>query len=479
MIDPARVRTLAPSPARPDGDYVLYWMTAARRTRFNPALEHAVGLAAAADRPLVVLDALQADHPHASARTCTFAVEGMEAVRARFAAAGVRHHPYVEPAPGAGRGLLAALARRAVAVVADDVPGDFRARLLAAAARTSAVRLDAVDGAGLYPVRAAGRPFHRAFDLRRHLAVALRPHLARAPVAEPLDLVPFPRDPALPAEVLERWPARTALPQGVDAGVPALPGRGGEARAAARLARFLDHVEAYAEDRRHPDLDGTSALSPWLHWGHLSVHDVLAALAHRYRVDPAVVGLEGFPEAVRGFLDELVTWRELALNGAAFLPAHDRYEGLPGWVRATLDAHRADPRPYRYDRDTLEAGRTHDAVWNAAQGQLVAEGWMHNQLRMVWGKKVLEWSATPEEAFHTLLHLNDRWALDGRDANSVAGIAWVFGRYDRPWGPERPVYGLVRYMSTASSARKLQLDATVRRYGGAASTLPLHQAASS
>jgi len=452
-------------------------MTAARRTRHNPALEWAVTLAADAGRPLVVLDALRADHPYASARTSTFAIEGMEAVRARFAAAGVLHHRYVEPTPGAGRGLLAALARHAVAVVTDDLPTGFYPRMLAAAAQTLDVCLHAVDGAGLLPFRAPGRAFHRAFDLRRHLATALPPHLARVPAADPLALRPFPRDPALPAEVAARWPERTLLPEGVDTGVPALPGRGGEVRAEARLALFLDRVERYPEDRRHPDVDGTSGLSPWLHWGHLSPHAVLAALAERHGVDPSTDGLAAFPEPVRGFLDELVTWRELGLNGAAHLPAHDRYEGLPPWVRATLDAHRHDPREPVYDLATLEEGRTHDPVWNAAQGQLRAEGWMHNQLRMVWGKKVLEWSATPEAAWSTLLHLNDRWALDGRDASSVAGIAWVFGRYDRPWGPERPVFGLVRYMSTASSARKLHLAGTLRRYGG--STLALHQVASS
>jgi deoxyribodipyrimidine photo-lyase len=160
-----------------------------------------------------------------------------------------------------------------------------------------------------------------------------------------------------------------------------------------------------------------------------------------------------------------VTWRELGLNRCLFDEASARWESLPAWARATLAAHARDRRPRLYDPEMLEQARTHDRLWNAAQRQLVREGRMHNYLRMLWGKKILEWSPTPQDALATMLRLNDRWALDGRDANSIAGTTWVLGRYDRPWGPERPIFGTVRYMSSENTARKVRLREYLARYG--------------
>jgi deoxyribodipyrimidine photo-lyase len=145
-------------------------------------------------------------------------------------------------------------------------------------------------------------------------------------------------------------------------------------------------------------------------------------------------------------------------------PDCDRWETLPAWARATLERHAGDPREHEYDLPQLEAARTHDPLWNAAQTQLVREGRMHNYLRMLWGKKILEWSPTPQEALARMLRLNDRWALDGRDPSSIAGAAWVLGRYDRAWGPERPEFGTIRYMSSANTLRKVRARETMRRY---------------
>ena len=177
--------------------------------------------------------------------------------------------------------------------------------------------------------------------------------------------------------------------------------------------------------------------------------------------------LSGYSRAAEheAFLDELVTWRELGFNYCAKRPAeYDRYESLPHWARATLAAHARDPRPHRYDLGALERGRTHDPVWNAAQNQLLQEGWFHNSMRMLWGKKILEWSPTPQDALQAMIHLMNRHSLDGRDPNSYSGIFWTLGRYDRAWGPERPIFGKIRYMSSANTARKLRLARYVQRY---------------
>ena len=163
----------------------------------------------------------------------------------------------------------------------------------------------------------------------------------------------------------------------------------------------------------------------------------------------------------RAYLEELIVRRELAANFVEFESRYDDYACLPGWARATLDAHRADRRPHIYTREQLESARTHDRYWNAAMREMRDTGFMHNYMRMYWAKKILEWSSDPAAAFRTVLHLNNKYFLDGRDANSYANVAWVFGLHDRPW-PERPVFGKVRYMNAKGLERKFDMAAYLR-----------------
>ena len=169
-------------------------------------------------------------------------------------------------------------------------------------------------------------------------------------------------------------------------------------------------------------------------------------------------------EAAESFFDELVTWREMSLNTTFFCTDYDRYDALPPWARATLEKHAADPRPSVYGLEAFEAAHTHDPLWNAAQRELVREGRIHNYLRMLWGKKILEWAESPRAAFEILVELNNKYAVDGRDPSSYAGISWVMGRYDRPW-PERAIYGVVRSMSSDNTRKKVDLDAYLARFG--------------
>jgi deoxyribodipyrimidine photo-lyase len=176
-------------------------------------------------------------------------------------------------------------------------------------------------------------------------------------------------------------------------------------------------------------------------------------------------GWWGMSAAAESFLDECVTWRELGFNFTAARRDYDRYESLPDWARAALARHANDLRPHVYTPAELETAATHDPLWNAAQRQLLLTGRIHNYLRMLWGKKILEWSPTPAAALSTMIDLNNKFALDGRDPNSYTGIFWVLGRYDRPWGPERPIFGTVRYMSSENTARKFSVKGYLARYG--------------
>ena len=456
-----RIQPCNTAPVRPEGDYVLYWMTAFRRLGWNFALQRAAECARELGKPLVVFEALRAGYPWASERFDRFVMDGMAVHERKLAKSDVLYFPYVEPAPGKGRGLLEALASRACLVVADDYPGFFLPRMVSAAARKLKVRMEKVDSNGLLPLRAADRDFTAAFHFRRFLQKTLPYHLASFPEEDPL-AAPLPRRlPGLPPEILRRWP-------------PAVL-QGGEQAGSAVLERFLEErLAGYGEGRNHPDEEMSSGLSPYLHFGQVSPHQVFAAVASWEEWSPerlgqgargAVEGWWGMSPAAEKFLDEAVTWREIGYNMAFHRPDFDLYESLPDWARQTLAKHEDDPRPHLYPLEQLEAAETHDPVWNAAQTQLVREGRIHNYLRMLWGKKILHWSATPRRALAVLIELNNKYALDGRDPNSYTGIFWCLGRYDRPWAPERPVFGSVRYMSTESTLRKLRLERYLERYG--------------
>ncbi|TVP77590.1 MAG: deoxyribodipyrimidine photolyase, partial [Gemmatimonadales bacterium] len=289
--------------------------------------------------------------------------------------------------------------------------------------------------------------------------------------------------PPLPPEIRQRWsPAPVGLltaddiPSSlpVDRQVPPVPFRGGSEAAGERLDTFLaEGLAGYHQDRNHPDRGGGSGLSPWLHWGHLSSSQVLERVLEGEGWTPARLpekatgsreGWWGLGAGAEAFLDELVTWRELGYRTAWHEDDPEHWDRLPAWARETLLEHAEDPRPHVYELAEFEEARTHDPVWNAAQRELRGRGTIHNYMRMLWGKKVLEWTAHPREALRILLHLNNRWAVDGRNPNSTSGISWVLGRYDRGW-PEREVFGKVRSMTTRSTRRKVDLDAWLRRWG--------------
>ncbi len=483
----SRRRPLNSSPVRPDGRYVLYWMNAHRRLAWNHALDRAVEIAGELGRPLMILEAIRCNYPHASRRLHRFVLDGM-AEHARALADGpVRYYPFVERSPGQGKGLVERLADDACAVVTDDAPVLFLPRMIAAAAERIDTAMEAVDSCGIVPLDAPGKAYPTAYSFRRWVQNHRSDPLADRPRPRPLAGTAPPPLTRVPDGVPDRWPEATAaeleseaflesLP--LDDGVPPVEGvRGGRSAAREKLREFLASgaLDHYHERRNSLEENVSSGLSPWLHFGHVSPHEVLDEIVRREEWTPARItppangrreGWWGMSPGAEAFLDQLITWRELGFNQARHVDGHDRYESLPDWARATLREHAGDERRYVYTRAQLDAAATHDELWNAAQRQLVEEGIIHNYVRMLWGKKILEWTRHPEEAAEIMIHLNDRYALDGRDPNSYTGIFWVLGRHDRPWGPERPIYGKVRFMSSANTARKFDVKSYVGRYTG-------------
>lgn len=476
-VPAVRVRSLNPAPVVGQGDYVLYWMIANRRPGWNFSLDRAVEWCRELGKPLVILEALRIGYRWACDRFHQFVIDGMRDNRKALEGKPVLYYPYLEPEQDADKGLLESLAGRACVVVTDDFPCFFLPRMLTSAAPKLTVKLEAVDSNGLYPMRATDRLFHRAVDFRRHLQKQLEAHLDESPQRDAFSHLDLPVLETVPE--LEKWPPlpeRVDLPElAIDHQVGPVAFPGGHLRGERLVEDFVERrLGRYAEDRNEPEKEATSSLSPYLHFGFVSAHQVFHGLAGREEWSPNKLSLRsrgqregwwGMSEPAEAFLDQLVTWRELGYNMCCLRPEdYDRYESLPDWARKTLQEHAGDPREHVYSLDEFDRARTHEPLWNAAQNQLRREGSMHNSLRMLWGKKILHWSRSPREALEILIELNNRYALDGRNPNSYSGIFWVLGRYDRPWGPERPIFGKIRYMTCASTRRKLKVDGYVKRY---------------
>lgn len=484
-VPSVRIRVAKDLPIRADGEWVLYWITAFRRTRYNFALQRARDLANQLKRPLVIIEALRVHYRWACDRFHRFVIDGMVDNQAAVAGTSVLYYPYVEANPGEGSGLIAELSQRACAVVSDDYPCFFHPTMYRVASRKMASRFELVDSNCLMPLSIADRTFTVAHSYRRHMQKVLPLHLENIPEANPLDkratrgLVELS---TLPSSITKRWPAANltkltgagglaSIP--IDHSIGATASQGGTKTADKLLSNFLrQRLSSYNEDRNEPDSHGSSELSPYLHFGHISAHEVFQKLMEREQWHPGKLlkpngkmnGFWGVSEQSEAFLDQLCTWREIGFNMCWREPNFDRFESLPEWAQESMQEHEQDPREHLYTLEQLDASETRDPIWNAAQRQLVREGRIHNYLRMLWGKKIFQWSSTPRAALGAMIELNNKYALDGRDPNSYSGIFWVLGRYDRAWGPERPVFGKLRYMTSENTAKKHALGEYLKRY---------------
>jgi deoxyribodipyrimidine photo-lyase len=469
---------------RLSGDYVLYWMHSNRRLYWNFALEYAVAWANKLNKPLVILEGLNVDYPWAADRYHAFMIDGMQEKAQEAAKRGIAYYTYLEPQPGSGKGIIETLASRACMLISDEYPVFIMRRFNEIMANRVNIPYITVDSNGIIPLGITEKAPYAAFLFRKIVQKRFVESWSALPKEDPLTELQQ-KEVQISQEIIAKWPQLmsakdwvrpllTDFPINHQVGPLSYPGNRKEGLD--RLERFVQQkLHRYGNERNDPDADAASRLWSFLHFGTLSEHEIVARVLREQPANWSYTTLvdakgksEGFfggHDYIEKFLDEIITWRGVGFHFAHHTPDYDKYESLPDWAIASLEAHKKDPRPELYSLEQLEAAQTSDPIWNAAQRELVQEGIVHNYLRMLWGKKILEWTPDPETALAYMIELNNKYAIDGRDPNSYSGIFWCLGRFDRPWF-ERPIYGSIRYMTTESARKKLKMKEYLIRWSG-------------
>ena len=447
-IQESRIRLLNDLPVR-KGDYVLYWMQQSQRAEYNHALEYAVDSANELQLPLLVSFGLTAAYPEANLRHYTFMLEGLVHTRQALEKRGIKLVLQLGEPPE----VCLRLARKAAMIVCDVGYTRHQKVWRSQVAESSDCRVVQVESDVVVPIEVVSPKAEYAArtirpKIKWHLDTYLRPLGARKLKYPSLKI----RIKGISLDNIDSVLKELDLDNSVPAVSRLFPG--GTHHARRRFNAFLKKsLKYYDEHHNQPQTDDISHMSPYLHFGQISPL-FLALQAKKANVR--------HPDAVATYLEELIVRRELAVNFVHYTADYDAFSCLPNWASKSLEEHRRDDRPHRYSRKQLENADTHDSYWNAAQLEMRHTGFMHNYMRMYWGKKILEWSASPRKAFETTLALNNKYFLDGRDPNSYAGVGWIYGLHDRAWF-EREIFGKVRYMAASGLERKCDIDAYVEK----------------
>ena len=447
-IHDSRIQSLNDLDER-QGDYVLYWMQQSQRADFNHALEYSVQQANRMGQGVLVVFGLMDDYPEANLRHYTFMLEGLQDAQAALGKRGIKM--IVKKGNPADVALTAG--QKASLIVCDCGYLRQQRQWRQSVARNADCRVVQVESDVVVPLEVVSEKAEYAArtirpKIHKHLSQYLVEFKSTAIKKSSLQLRIKGIDLGDIDAVLKKMSIdRDVLP------VSRLF-KGGSARAREIFSDFLRHrFEKYVDNRNQPQTDDVSHMSKYLHFGQIS------PLYLALKVQDTDKRLK---EAREAFMEELIVRRELAMNFAFYTPQYDSFQCLPDWAQKTLNAHKKDRREHTYTRRQLENASTHDDYWNAAMREMKATGFMHNYMRMYWGKKILEWTPTPEQAFKTTLAINNKYFLDGRDANSYTGVAWVFGVHDRAWF-ERPIFGKIRYMAASGLERKCDIQAYVQK----------------
>ena len=445
-----RTRYIDQRDLAPHGEFVLYWLHHAMRAHENPALDVAVTAANRLGLPLLVYQSIPEQYPYASARHHTFMLEGARDLQEQFDQRGLLYAFYLERWGHRGA-HLPGLAERAAVVVTEDMPVEPLRGWTATLGAGIKAPVLCVDTACVAPMLLVGKAYERAFEFRKATQPLYDERVQRSWVdVEPEVQSLIPKLPFTALDLSTSDLATLVAECEIDHSIAAVTHTpGGSAAGYARWKAFKARgLDAYARVRNNPLVDGTSRLSAYLHYGMVS---------------PFRIAREAFESSIQGankFLDELLIWRELAYTFCFYRQDHESLSAVPEWARDTLDDHKRDPRPALHSWETLVRGRTGDTLWDTAQRSLLMHGELHNNVRMTWGKALLNWTPDAQSALAMMIDLNHRYALDGRDPASYGGILWCLGQFDRPFPPARPIGGTVRDRSTSEHVKRLD----TRRY---------------
>lgn len=445
MIDKERIIQLNSNSIQ-KGKYVLYWMQASQRSDSNHALEYAIGLANRYELPIIVCFGLTGKYPGANERSYQFLLEGLIQVESEL---NERNLPLIIRQENPSMCAINLAEDCALMIVDRDyqrLQREWRSKV-AKSVRCPVIQVESnvvvpVETASPKEEYSAGtfRP-----KIRKHLERFLKPLVKSDPAFSLKDEIPS----------IQLKNGRRVLDElEIDKSVKAVNWiKGGAREAKKSLSKFIsEKLDQFGDLRNDPSENYLSSMSPYLHFGQISPLEIALQVLETESIGAGL------------FLEELVVRRELSMNFVYYNKDYDSVRCLPNWAMTTLKEHSTDPREYIYSLTEFESAETHDPYWNAAQIEMMKTGKMHGYMRMYWGKKILEWSPSPELAYRTALLLNDKYELDGRDPNGYAGVAWCFGKHDRAWG-ERPIYGKVRYMSSKGLERKFAIDKYVKRVG--------------
>jgi len=448
----ASVTVRRPGAPSPDGKCVVYWMQRAERGVDNPALDVAIQAANELDLPVLVYFSAISNFPSANLRHYVFLNQGLRDIEADLAERGIEF--IVRRPPGNSLDALLAEVGAAM-VIGDENPCREPERWRKVLANRLKIPFWTVDADVVVPSSLFDKHFFALHHFRPKLYAHFPTYLVAQPSPQPIRRWNRPSGFTcfdVAQDVTEGW---KELDRSV---APAEAFTGGTHAALRRLREFVAHdLARYGERRNHPETAGTSRLSPYLHFGHISPLTIALAVEEALKAGK-------IDQAARdSFLSELIGWRELAVNFVQHVPGYDTIDCAEPWAQKTLRAHAGDRRDPTYTLEQLEQARTYDELWNASQLQMVKFGWMHNYMRMYWAKKILEWSPNPAVAFQNAVYLNDKYQLDGRDPNGYAGIAWaIAGVHDRPWF-DREIFGSIRYMSGGSTGKKFNSKLYIHR----------------
>ena len=447
-IHMSRIQILNDLGFRP-GAFVLYWMQQSQRAEYNHALEYAIQQANKIGQGVVVVFGLMDDYPEANLRHYTFMLEGLQETQAALAKRGIKM--VVQKGNPAEVALSAG--QKASLIVCDRGYLRHQRQWRQKVARNAGCRVVQIESDVVVPLEVvSNKAEYAARTIRPKINKCLKDYLIEF---KPTRIKKSSLKARLHGLNLSNIQAVTKK-MSLDKSVRPVSDffTGGTSRAKKIFKAFLNrHFKYYVANRNQPQTDDVSHMSKYLHFGQISpLYLALQILKTDKR----------FKEAREAYLEELIVRRELAMNFVYYTTDYDSYKCLPAWAQKTLAEHKKDRRETIYTRRQLENSRTHDEYWNAAMREMKFTGFMHNYMRMYWGKKILEWSQTPEQAFKTALALNNKYFLDGRDANSYTGVAWVFGVHDRAWF-ERPIFGKIRYMAASGLERKCDIRAYVKK----------------